>query len=189
LPERGRIGIFNRSYYEEVLVVRVHRELLAQQHIPHELIDHDIWERRFKSINALERHLSWNGTRIIKFHLRVSREEQRRRFLERLEEPGKRWKFSMSDVKERALWDKYMDAYEDMIRATSTPHAPWYVVPADNKWFARLAVAAIMVYELETLDIAYPKVEGALLGELANVRRMVEAEGSRKSGRKKGKRK
>jgi polyphosphate kinase 2 (PPK2 family) len=125
----------------------------------------------------------------VKFHLRVSREEQRRRFLERLDEPAKRWKFSMSDVAERTLWDKYMHAYEDLIRATSTPHAPWYVVPADNKWFARLAVAAIMVYELEDLDIAYPKVEGALLGELAKVRRTLEGEGSRGAGGKKAKRK
>jgi PPK2 family polyphosphate:nucleotide phosphotransferase len=183
LPERGRIGIFNRSYYEEVLVVRVHRELLERQKLPDEVVGKNIWEWRFQSINALEQHLARNGTRIVKFHLRISKEEQRKRFLDRLDEPGKRWKFSMDDIKERALWDKYMDAYEDMIRATSTPQAPWYVVPADNKWFARLLVAAVMVEELEGLDLEYPKVGGPLLKELRNVRRALEAEG--KSGKAK----
>jgi PPK2 family polyphosphate:nucleotide phosphotransferase len=183
LPERGRVGIFNRSYYEEVLVVRVHRELLERQKLPDEVVDKNIWQRRFQSINALEQHLARNGTRIVKFHLRISKEEQRKRFLDRLNEPGKRWKFSMDDIKERALWDKYMDAYEDMIRATSTPHALWYVVPADNKWFARLLVAAVMVEELEGLDLEYPKVGGPLLKELRNVRRALEAEG--KSGKAK----
>ena len=183
LPERGRIGIFNRSYYEEVLVVRVHRELLERQKLPDEVVGKDIWQWRFQSINALEQHLTRNGTRIVKFHLRISKEEQRKRFLDRLDEPGKRWKFSMDDIKERALWDKYMDAYEDMIRATSTPQAPWYVVPADNKWFARLLVAAVMVEELEGLDLEYPKVGGPLLKELRNVRRALEAEG--KSGKAK----
>src|SRR5262245_41353869 len=148
LPERGRIVIFNRSYYEEVQVVRVHPELLKRQRLPRELVGKDIWKRRFESINALEQHLARNGTRIVKFHLRISKEEQRKRFLDRLEEVGKRWKFSMDDIKERALWDKYMEAYEEMIQATSTPEAPWYVVPADNKWFARLVVAAVMVEEL-----------------------------------------
>jgi PPK2 family polyphosphate:nucleotide phosphotransferase len=183
LPERGRVGIFNRSYYEEVLVVRVHRELLERQKLPDEVVDKNIWQRRFQSINALEQHLARNGTRIVKFHLRISKEEQRKRFLDRLDEPGKRWKFSMDDIKERALWDKYMDAYEDMIRATSTPQAPWYVVPADNKWFARLLVAAVMVEELEGLDLEYPKVGGPLLKELRNVRRALLAEG--KSGKAK----
>jgi PPK2 family polyphosphate:nucleotide phosphotransferase len=183
LPERGRIGIFNRSYYEEVLVVRVHRELLERQKLPDEVVDKNIWQRRFQSINALEQHLARNGTKIVKFHLRISKEEQRKRFLDRLDEPGKRWKFSMDDIKERALWDKYMDAYEDMIRATSTPQALWYVVPADNKWFARLLVAAVMVEELEGLDLEYPKVGGPLLKELRNVRRALEAEG--KSGKAK----
>jgi PPK2 family polyphosphate:nucleotide phosphotransferase len=183
LPERGRVGIFNRSYYEEVLVVRVHRELLERQKLPDEVVDKNIWQRRFQSINALEQHLARNGTRIVKFHLRISKEEQRKRFLDRLDEPGKRWKFSMDDIKERALWDKYMDAYEDMIRATSTPQALWYVVPADNKWFARLLVAAVMVEELEGLDLEYPKVGGPLLKELRNVRRALEAEG--KSGKAK----
>jgi PPK2 family polyphosphate:nucleotide phosphotransferase len=179
LPERGRIGIFNRSYYEEVLVVRVHRELLERQKLPDEVVGKNIWEWRFQSINALEQHLARNGTKIVKFHLRISKEEQRKRFLDRLDEPGKRWKFSMDDIKERALWDKYMDAYEDMIRATSTPQALWYVVPADNKWFARLLVAAVMVEELEGLDLEYPKVGGPLLKELRNVRRALEAEGKR----------
>jgi PPK2 family polyphosphate:nucleotide phosphotransferase len=183
LPERGRIGIFNRSYYEEVLVVRVHRELLERQKLPDEVVGKNIWEWRFQSINALEQHLARNGTKIVKFHLRISKEEQRKRFLDRLDEPGKRWKFSMDDIKERALWDKYMDAYEDMIRATSTPQALWYVVPADNKWFARLLVAAVMVEELEGLDLEYPKVGGPLLKELRNVRRALEAEG--KSGKAK----
>jgi PPK2 family polyphosphate:nucleotide phosphotransferase len=185
LPERGRIGIFNRSYYEEVLVVRVHRELLERQKLPDEVVGKNIWQWRFQSINALEQHLARNGTRIVKFHLRISKEEQRKRFLDRLDEPSKRWKFSMDDIKERALWDKYLDAYEDMIRATSTPQAPWYVVPADNKWFARLLVAAVMVEELEELDLEYPKVGGPLLEELRNVRRALEAEG--KSGRQKRK--
>jgi PPK2 family polyphosphate:nucleotide phosphotransferase len=183
LPERGRIGIFNRSYYEEVLVVRVHRELLERQKLPDEVVGENIWEWRFQSINALEQHLARNGTKIVKFHLRISKEEQRKRFLDRLDEPGKRWKFSMDDIKERALWDKYMDAYEDMIRATSTPQALWYVVPADNKWFARLLVAAVMVEELEGLDLEYPMVGGPLLKELRNVRRALEAEG--KSGKAK----
>ncbi len=179
LPQRGRIGIFNRSYYEEVLVVRVHPELLEHQKLPPELLAKDIWDRRFKSINALEQHLAQNGTRIVKFHLRISEEEQRKRFLERLDEPGKRWKFSMDDIKDRTLWNKYMDAYEEMIRTTSTPHAPWYVVPADNKWFARLVVAAVMVEKLQALDIEYPEVKGPLLRELAKVRQALETEGKR----------
>jgi PPK2 family polyphosphate:nucleotide phosphotransferase len=183
LPERGRIGIFNRSYYEEVLVVRVHRELLERQKLPDEVVGKNIWEWRFQSINALEQHLARNGIKIVKFHLRISKGEQRKRFLDRLDDPGKRWKFSMDDIKERARWDKYMDAYEDMIRATSTPQALWYVVPADNKWFARLLVAAVMVEELEGLDLEYPKVGGPLLKELRNVRRALEAEG--KSGKAK----
>jgi PPK2 family polyphosphate:nucleotide phosphotransferase len=179
LPERGRIGIFNRSYYEEVLVVRVHRELLARQRLPAELCGKDLWEHRFRSIRELERHLGRNGTRILKFHLRISKEEQRKRFLERLDEPAKRWKFSMDDISERARWDKYMDVYEDMIRQTSTPEAPWYVVPADNKWFARLVVAAALVEELEALDLDYPTVEGPLLKELDKVRQALVAEGRR----------
>jgi PPK2 family polyphosphate:nucleotide phosphotransferase len=180
LPERGRIGIFNRSYYEEVLVVRVHPELLERQNLPAELVGKHIWEHRFNAINELERHLAHNGIRIVKFHLRISKEEQRKRFLERLEEPGKRWKFSADDIKERQRWDDYMEAYEDMIRATSTKHAPWYVVPADNKWFARLLVAAVLVDELESLAMEYPKVDASLLKELDKVRRALEAEGKKK---------
>ena len=141
LPERGRIGIFNRSYYEEVLVVRVHPELLDREKLPASLNGKDIWQHRFDDICAFERHLARNGTRILKFFLHVSKEEQRKRFLERIEEPAKRWKFSFSDVEERKFWDKYQAAYEDMIRHTSPPEAPWFVVPADHKWFTRMVVA------------------------------------------------
>ena len=141
LPERGRIGIFNRSYYEEVLVVRVHPELLAEQKLPPSLAGKDIWKHRFKSIRGFERHLARNGTIVLKFFLHISREEQRQRLLARLDEPAKRWKFNAGDIAERKLWDKYMAAYEDAIRATSREHAPWYVVPADSKPFARLVVA------------------------------------------------
>ena len=161
LPERGRIGIFNRSYYEEVLVVRVHPEILARQKLPAELVTKDIWEQRFKDIRAFERYLARNGTLVLKFFLHVSKEEQRKRFLERLEEPGKRWKFSMGDVAERKLWDDYMHAYEDMIRNTSRGEAPWYVVPADNKWFTRLVVGAAIVEAMERLDLHFPKVDRA----------------------------
>jgi PPK2 family polyphosphate:nucleotide phosphotransferase len=184
LPERGRIGIFNRSYYEEVLVVRVHPEILARQKLPAELAGKDIWKHRFKSIRGFERHLADNGTRTVKFFLNVSREEQRRRFLERIEDPAKRWKFSMGDVAERKLWDKYMDAYEDAIRNTSSDEAPWYVVPADNKWFARLVVAAALVDALESLDLKFPKVDGAALKELEQVRGALLAEASGKARRK-----
>ena len=166
LPERGRIGIYNRSYYEEVLVVRVRKEILQGQKLPPELITKDIWKNRFKDIRAFERHLTRNGTKILKFHLRISKEEQARRFLERIDEPGKRWKFSMGDVAERKLWDKYMDAYEDMIRETSIPEAPWFVVPADNKWFARMIVAEVMIDALRGLELAFPVVQGAKLAEL-----------------------
>ena len=141
LPERGRISIFNRSYYEEVLVVRVHPEILAKEKLPPELVGGKIWQHRFKDIRAFERYLTRNGIAILKFHLRISKEEQRRRLLARLDEPAKRWKFSMHDIAERKLWDKYMAAYEDMIRHTSTPEAPWHVVPTDHKWFAHLAIA------------------------------------------------
>jgi PPK2 family polyphosphate:nucleotide phosphotransferase len=158
LPERGRIGIFNRSYYEEVLVVRVHPEFLESQKLPPSRIGKDIWSQRFKTIRAFEQHLCRNGTKILKFHLRVSKEEQRQRFLERLEEPTKRWKFSMGDIAERKLWDKYMDVYEDMIRETSTDDAPWHVVPADNKYLARLVVSATIVEAMEGLNLSAPKV-------------------------------
>jgi PPK2 family polyphosphate:nucleotide phosphotransferase len=176
LPERGRIGIFNRSHYEEVLVVRVHKELLARQKLPPELVTKDIWKERFQDIRAFERYLARNGTLILKFFLHVSKDEQRKRFLERIEEPGKRWKFSMGDVAERKLWDKYMDAYQDMIRHTSADHAPWYVVPADNKWFARIVVAGALVDAIERLDLHFPKVEGAALAELMKARKALMAE-------------
>ena len=175
LPERGRIGIFNRSYYEETLVVRVHPEFLEKQKLPAGLAGKDIWKERFKSIRNFERHLVRNGTKVLKFHLRLSKEEQRQRFLERLEEPAKRWKFNMADVAERARWDDYMDAYEDMIRETSTEEAPWYVVPADNKGFARLVIAAALDDTLDDLDLKFPQV--ANTPELQNVRKALLNEG------------
>ena len=174
LPERGRIGIFNRSHYEEVLVVRVHPEFLARQRLPR--VPKDIWQERFKSIREFERHLARNGVVILKFFLHISREEQRERFLARLEDPAKRWKFEMGDVAERKLWDKYMHAYEDAIRHTSRPEAPWYVVPANNKPFARLVIAEAIVEAMEGLKLEFPKVEGAALKELEKVRRALLAE-------------
>jgi PPK2 family polyphosphate:nucleotide phosphotransferase len=174
LPERGHIGIFNRSHYEEVLVVRVHPEFLDRQKLPK--IHKDIWKQRYKSIRGFERHLAANGTVVLKFFLHVSRAEQKRRFLDRLEQPSKRWKFSMGDIAERKLWDKYMEAYEDTIRATSRPEAPWYVVPADNKPFARLVVAKAMIQALEALDLKYPKVDPASLKEMEKVRKALLAE-------------
>jgi PPK2 family polyphosphate:nucleotide phosphotransferase len=174
VPERGRIGIFNRSHYEEVLVVRVHPELLEKEHLPKVAIK-DIWDQRFKSIRAFERHLAQSGTRVLKFFLHVSRDEQRKRFLARLDEPAKRWKFSMGDVAERKLWDKYMHAYEEVIRHTSRPEAPWYVVPADNKWFARIVIAGALVESLEAIDPQYPMVEGKALKELETVRKALQA--------------
>jgi PPK2 family polyphosphate:nucleotide phosphotransferase len=176
LPRRGRIGIFNRSYYEEVLVVRVHRELVEREKLPDELIGDGIWKQRFEDIRGFERHLLRNGTVPVKFHLRISKEEQKRRFLQRLDDPTKRWKFSMADIAERKLWDRYMDAYEDMIRHTSTAEAPWYVVPADNKWFARLVVAAALVETMESLDLQFPKIGKADLEEMRRVREVLEAE-------------
>ena len=170
LPARGRIGIFNRSYYEDVLVVRVRRELLRHQNLPPELVTKAIWSERFKSIRAFERHLALNGTVVLKFHLRISQEEQRRRLLARLDEPAKRWKFSMSDVDDRKLWGQYMDAYEDAIRNTATAEAPWYVMPADQKWFARLMVAAATADAMERLDLRFPVVKGKALAELERVR-------------------
>src|SRR5262249_54220083 len=159
LPERGRIGIFNRSYYEEVLVVRVHPGILQAQRLPQRLVTGDIWTERFEDINAFERYLSRNGVLVLKFFLHVSKKEQKRRFVARLDEPDKNWKFSMADAKERGFWDDYMKAYEEAIRATSTPWAPWHVVPADHKWFTRLAVAGIVLDALERLDLAYPTVD------------------------------
>jgi PPK2 family polyphosphate:nucleotide phosphotransferase len=175
LPERGRIGIFNRSHYEEVLTVRVHNEYLARQRLPDALTGKKLWQQRFDDIRAFERHLARNGTLVLKFFLNVSLDEQRKRFLERIDEPGKRWKFSMGDVAERKLWPKYMAAYEELIRETSRDEAPWYVVPADNKWFTRLVVAGAMAKAMERLDLAYPKVEGAALKELLAAKRALEA--------------
>jgi len=179
LPQRGRIGIFNRSYYEEVLVVRVHREILAREKLPPELVTKDIWEQRFKDIRAHECYLAHNGVLVLKFFLHISKEEQRRRFLARIDEPAKRWKFSMGDVAERKLWDRYMDAYEDMVRETSRPDAPWYVIPADNKWFARLAVASAIANAMDDLDLQFPRIYGPALVELSKVRKALLAEGAR----------
>jgi PPK2 family polyphosphate:nucleotide phosphotransferase len=176
LPNRGHIGIFNRSYYEEVLVVRVHPEFLTGQKLPPELVTKRIWEERYEDINNFEHYLARNGTVIRKFFLHVSKKEQKKRFLERLDEPAKHWKFSSADVRERAHWDKYMNAYEDMIRATATPHAPWYVVPADNKWFTRLVVAAAVVDALEGLKLHYPKVDKTKRAELAASRKLLMQE-------------
>jgi len=176
LPASGRIGIFNRSHYEEVLTVRIHRELLERQKLPRELDGKHIWRHRFDDIRAFEQHLARNGTLVLKFFLHVSRDEQRKRLLDRIEEPAKRWKFSMGDIAERKLWDKYMDAYEDMIRQTSTPEAPWFVVPADNKWFTRLVVAGAIVQELQALKLDFPKVEGKALKELKKVEKALQAE-------------
>src|SRR5712691_12948023 len=158
LPERGRIGIFNRSHYEEVLVVRVRRELLRREKLPPQLVTKNIWQERFQDIRAFERHLARNGTLVVKFFLHISKEEQRRRFLERLDDPAKRWKFSIDDVADRKLWDCYMEAYEDMVRHTSTPDAPWYVIPADNKWFTRIVVASAIIETLASLHLKYPDV-------------------------------
>jgi PPK2 family polyphosphate:nucleotide phosphotransferase len=176
LPERGRIGIFNRSYYEEVLVVRVHKEILDHQKLPDSLRGKHIWNERFDDIRNFESYIARNGTVPIKFFLNVSKEEQRKRFLDRLDEPAKRWKFSMSDVAERGHWKDYMAAYEDTIRHTAAPEAPWYVVPADHKWFARLVVAGALAHAMESLDLQYPKVEGAALREMNKVRKALLAD-------------
>ena len=173
VPERGRIGIFNRSYYEETLVVRVHPEFLEKQTLPPELVTKDIWKERFQDIRSFERYLTRNGVVIRKFFLHVSKGEQKRRFLERLENPEKNWKFSASDIKERAFWGDYMTAYEDMIRRTSTPEAPWYVVPADNKWFTRTVVAAAVIEALDALNLHYPKVSNEKLKELAAAKQVL----------------
>jgi PPK2 family polyphosphate:nucleotide phosphotransferase len=175
LPERGRIGIFNRSYYEETLVVRVHREFLEKQKLPPELVTKDIWNERFQDIRSFERYLTRNGVAIRKFFLHVSNKEQKKRFLERIEEPEKNWKFSANDAKERGHWDDYMEAYEDMIRNTATKNAPWYVVPADNKWFTRVVVAAAVIEALSSLDLHYPKVDDEKLKELAAAKRALNA--------------
>jgi PPK2 family polyphosphate:nucleotide phosphotransferase len=176
LPERGRIGIFNRSYYEEVLVVKVHPEYLAAQKLPPQFTGGDLWKNRYQDIRSFERYLSRNGVLIRKFFLHVSRDEQKRRFLERIDEPQSNWKFSTTDVKERARWDAYMGAYQEMIRETSTPEAPWYVVPADNKWFTRTVVSAAIVDALASLDLQLPPVDRARLAELAAAKQALLAE-------------
>ena len=176
LPERGRIGIFNRSYYEEVLVVRVHPELLERQKLPAPIAGKEIWQQRFDDICAFERHLGRNGTLVLKFFLHVSKEEQRKRFLDRITQPAKRWKFSMNDVEERKLWDKHQNAYEEMIRATGRPEAPWFVVPADHKWFTRMVVAGVLVQELQALGLDFPKIEGKALKALEVAGRALKAE-------------
>jgi PPK2 family polyphosphate:nucleotide phosphotransferase len=173
MPERGRIGIFNRSYYEEVLVVRVHQELLQRQKLAPRLFTKRIWDERLEDIDAFERYLTRNGVVILKFFLNVSRKEQKRRFLERLDLPEKNWKFSAADAVERQYWDDYMQAYESAIRGTASKDAPWFVVPADNKWFTRVVVAAAIVQALEKLDLAYPKVDEAKRKELAATREML----------------
>jgi polyphosphate kinase 2 (PPK2 family) len=177
LPERGHIGIFNRSYYEECLVTRVHPELLAKEKIPSRLITKNIWRERFEDISAIERYLSRNGTVILKFFLNISKEEQRKRFLDRLDEPAKNWKFSMADVTERALWNRYMAVYQDIVRHTSSAIAPWYVVPADHKWFARVVIGSAIVSTLESLNLHFPRVDKASLEEFKQVREALLAEG------------
>ena len=171
LPERGRIGIFNRSYYEETLVVRVHPEFLAGQKLPKECVTKDIWKERFQDIRAFERYLHRNGTAVVKFFLHVSKEEQQKRFLERLDDPDKNWKFSVNDARERSFWDDYMEAYEETIRETASENSPWYVVPADNKWFTRVIVAAAVIDALAAMKLQYPKVSEAKRQELAATRK------------------
>ena len=175
LPERGHIGIFNRSYYEEVLVVRVHPEILKGQKTPPSLVGKDIWEERFEDIRGFERHMARSGTVIRKFFLHLSKKEQKKRFLARLDEPEKNWKFSAGDIHERKYWDDYQDAYEEMIRHTATKHAPWYVVPADNKWFSRLVISCVVVDTLESLNLEYPKVDDKKKRELEAAKKILLA--------------
>ncbi|WP_128927210.1 polyphosphate kinase 2 family protein [Bradyrhizobium guangxiense] len=179
LPERGHIGIFNRSHYEECLVTRVHPELLAKEKLPQGLVTKSIWKERFEDISAFERYLCRNGTVVLKFFLNVSKAEQRERFLDRLEDPSKQWKFSMDDIKERALWPRYQAVYQDIVRHTSTPHAPWYVVPADHKWFARVVIGSVINAALEKLDLRFPRADKASLREFAEVRAALEKEEKR----------
>jgi len=173
LPERGHIGIFNRSYYEEVLVVRVHPGILKAQKTPDALVGKNVWDERFEDIRCFERHMSRSGTVIRKFFLHVSKKEQKKRFLARLEEPEKNWKFSASDIHERECWDAYQDVYQDMIRNTASDDAPWYVVPADNKWFTRLVISTVLVDTLESLDLAYPKVDDSKRKELDAAKKLL----------------
>lgn len=176
VPERGRIGIFNRSYYEEVLITRVHPEVLAKQKLPTSMMDKHIWKRRFEEINNFEKYLVNNGIIILKFFLNVSKNEQKKRFLERIDRPEKNWKFSASDAKERAFWDDYMEAYEDMFNNTSTAHAPWYIIPADRKWFTRLAVAAVIDEKLKSLNLQYPTISEETKIQLMQAKQILENE-------------
>jgi PPK2 family polyphosphate:nucleotide phosphotransferase len=176
VPGRGRIGIFDRSYYEEVLVVRLHPQMLESQKLPKPLVTKHIWQERFEDINNFERYLTRNGIAVVKFFLHISKKEQKRRFMERLDTPDKNWKFSSADVNERQFWDAYQEAYEDMIRHTASKHAPWYVVPADNKWFTRLLVSQAVVDALKGMNLKYPKVSGAERAALAQARKQLETE-------------
>ena len=176
LPERGRIGIFNRSYYEEVLVVRVHENILKSQKLPDELVTKDIWEKRFKDIRNFEKYLTRNGTLIIKIFLNVSKDEQKKRFIERVDDPDKNWKFSAADARERGYWKDYMIAYEEMIQNTSTEDAPWYVIPADNKSYARIAVASAIIEALDHMNLEYPKVSEEKIAELQEIKKQLLAD-------------
>jgi PPK2 family polyphosphate:nucleotide phosphotransferase len=180
LPVRGRIGIFNRSYYEETIVVRVHPELLEKQNLPPKLVTDDIWKERYQDINDFERHLARNGTVPLKFFLHISKKEQRKRLLARIDDPDKQWKFSAGDVAERQLWDRYLEVYEDTIRGTATKHAPWYVVPCDKKWFARLVVAAALTEHMEALDLQFPKVSDEDMKEIKKAHAELLAEKDKK---------
>ena len=177
LPERGRIGIFNRSYYEEVLAVKVHEAFLAKQKLPAKCITKQIWEHRYEDISNFEKYLHRNGIVVRKFFLNVSKKEQKKRFLKRLDDPDRNWKFSSADARERGYWDKYMEAYQDMIKGTATSYAPWYVVPADNKWFTRICVAGAVIHALESLDLNYPTVSDAQKKDLKDARKMIEDQG------------
>jgi PPK2 family polyphosphate:nucleotide phosphotransferase len=186
LPQRGRIGIFNRSYYEECLVTRVHPELLAKEKIPTRLMKGNIWRERFEDIRAVERYLARNGTLVLKFFLNLSKQEQRARFLDRLEQPSKNWKFSMADITERAWWARYQAVYQDIVRHTSTAGAPWFVVPADHKWFARVVIGSAIVSTLEALNLQFPRADKASLQEFEAVRKALEHEGKGGAKRKSG---
>ena len=188
LPRRGNIGIFNRSYYEEVLVVRVHPGLLDKEHIPPHLKDKNIWDRRYKEINCFEDYLVNNGIIVLKFFLHVSREVQKKRFIERVDEPEKNWKFSAKDIQERKYWDAYMAAYQDMLYTTSTPHAPWYIIPADHKWFTRLAVTAVISDTLDRLRLSYPSVSSEDMKALLAAKEEMVGENCQSTGQKNKKR-
>ncbi len=177
LPERGKIGIFNRSYYEEVLVVKVHPEFLAAERIPDAKVNKDFWQARYEDINSFEHHLTRNGTKVVKFFLNISKDEQRKRFLSRMDEPDKHWKISPSDIAERAHWDEYMDAFEECIAATSTEYAPWYVIPANHKWVSRALVANILVDTINSLDLKYPEVSAEKMKAIEAAKKQLEKEG------------